>query len=326
MNGPGRLILALAMLIAPPAARSGEPAGIGVLGDSYSDEYRFYPPDRSTARNWVELLAEVRGVDFGPYTESSRGEPRNGGFSYNWARSDAETGDLIASGQHLGVAEQVARGEVSVVVVFAGGNDFIHALHSADPISAIGQAVPRAVANERLAVETVLGASPRVRLLLLTLPDLLELPEFSEPIREGHFPEAIATACREGIRRYNDEIRAIASSSDRVGLLDLEWAARLAFPIGRGRVLLAGQVLDRDRPANDPGHLFLADRRHLGSFGQAVLAKLIVDALDAQFGLGIEPLRLGELPDLARPSPGVPASVASASPAGPILAPRPPGG
>ncbi len=30
---------------------------IGVLGDSYSDEYQFYPPDRSTAQNWVEILA-----------------------------------------------------------------------------------------------------------------------------------------------------------------------------------------------------------------------------------------------------------------------------
>ena len=38
---------------------------IGILGDSISDEYRFYAPDRVTARNWVEILAATRGVFFG---------------------------------------------------------------------------------------------------------------------------------------------------------------------------------------------------------------------------------------------------------------------
>jgi hypothetical protein len=36
--------------------------GIGVIDDSISDEYRFYAPDRATARNWVEILASSRGL------------------------------------------------------------------------------------------------------------------------------------------------------------------------------------------------------------------------------------------------------------------------
>jgi hypothetical protein len=35
--------------------------GVGVLGDSDSDEYQFDPPDRGKARNWVEVLATTRG-------------------------------------------------------------------------------------------------------------------------------------------------------------------------------------------------------------------------------------------------------------------------
>src|SRR3954469_8760815 len=31
---------------------------VGVIGDSYSDEYQFYTPDRSTAANYVEQLAQ----------------------------------------------------------------------------------------------------------------------------------------------------------------------------------------------------------------------------------------------------------------------------
>src|SRR3954451_3109113 len=113
----GMVVVAGAALAGVPGAQAGSPGGIGVLGDSYSDEYQFYPPDRSTARNWVEILAQRRGLDFGSFTAASRGEPRNQGFAYNWARSDAETTDLIATGQHTGLAAQVARGEVSLVVV-----------------------------------------------------------------------------------------------------------------------------------------------------------------------------------------------------------------
>src|SRR5262245_64938796 len=102
------LLIALLTPLAP--ARAGWRGGIGVLGDSYSDEYQFYPPDRSTARNWVEILAAARVLDFGRFSTTGRGEPRNQGFAYNWARSDATTADLIATRPHTGLAATVARG------------------------------------------------------------------------------------------------------------------------------------------------------------------------------------------------------------------------
>src|SRR3954453_14674641 len=114
------------------AGESGKVTAIGVLGDSYSDEYQFYPPDRSTAQNWVEILARTRGLNFGRYSTQSRGEPRNQGFEFNWARSDVTSTDLIKSGQLPGLAEQVAGGAVSAVVIFIGGNDSINALQSKD--------------------------------------------------------------------------------------------------------------------------------------------------------------------------------------------------
>src|SRR5438045_7860426 len=33
---------------------------IGAIGDSYTDEYQFYAPDRSTAENYIEQLASNR--------------------------------------------------------------------------------------------------------------------------------------------------------------------------------------------------------------------------------------------------------------------------
>ena len=155
------LVIALLTPLAP--AHAGWRGGIGVLGDSYSDEYQFYPPHRSTARNWVEILAETRGLNFGRFSTRSRGEPRNQGYEYNWARSDATTDDLIATGQHTGLAAQVARGEVNLVVVFIGGNDFINAMKAPDPPAAFRQVGPRAEANLERAVATILKAHPDVK-------------------------------------------------------------------------------------------------------------------------------------------------------------------
>src|SRR4051812_24184357 len=105
-------LLVVALVVVPfSTARAGFPGGIGILGDSYSDEYQFYAPDRSAARNWMEMLATTRGLNFGKFTNDGRGEPRNQGYEYNWARSDATTYDMIATGQHTGLAAQVARGE-----------------------------------------------------------------------------------------------------------------------------------------------------------------------------------------------------------------------
>ena len=101
------LVFVLSLLVPLSAAEAGLDGGIGVIGDSYSDEYQFYPPDRTTARNWVEILAETRSLDFGRFSTASRGEPRNQGYAFNWARSDATTDDLIATGQHSGLAAQV---------------------------------------------------------------------------------------------------------------------------------------------------------------------------------------------------------------------------
>src|SRR3954464_3143937 len=136
-------LIALLTPLAPACA--GWRGGIGVLGDSYSDEYQFYPPHRSTARNWVEILAATRGLNFGRFSTQSRGEPRNQGYEYNWARSDATTDDMIVTGQHTGLAAQVARGEVNLVVVFIGGNDFINAMKTPARAAALQQVgrVPR---------------------------------------------------------------------------------------------------------------------------------------------------------------------------------------
>jgi hypothetical protein len=295
------LLLLVTVVTACRAGWDGGVLSVGVLGDSYSDEYQFYPPDRSTARNWVEILARTRGLNFGRYSTVSRGEPRNQGFEFNWARSDATSTDMIKSGQYTGLAEQVASGEVSVVVIFIGGNDFINALHSKDAATLVHSVRTRAEANLRIAVDTILKASPRVHILLATLPSILELPEFAEPLERGRFSTSLVLDFTSAIERYNREIRAMALGKARVAILDLALVSRLALRPDRDHVRICGRTLDQTHPRNHPDHLFLSDTRHVGTLAQTVMASMVIHTLNVRFDARIKPLGVAEILDLNRP-------------------------
>jgi hypothetical protein len=222
-----RLAAALVFLTGPVHAASAQwRGGIGVIGDSYSDEYQFYAPDRSTARNWVEILATTRKLDFGPFSIAPRGEPRNQGYAYDWARSDATTETMIASGQHTGLAAQVARGDVTLAVMFIGGNDFINAMKAPDPLAALQQVGPRAEANFGHAFQTILAAHPDVKLVVATVPDIRHLPEFRAALAADQLSSACAEAATAAMAHYNGRIRALAFQNPRVSLLDLDKVTR----------------------------------------------------------------------------------------------------
>jgi hypothetical protein len=289
--------------VAGSACRAGERgsiAGIGVLGDSYSDEYQFYPPDRSLALNWVEILRTARGLNLGRYTTESRGEPRNQGYEFNWARSDATTTDLIQNGQHTGLAAQVARGDVNVVVIFVGGNDFIYALHSHDAAAIVQPVLSRALSNLQCAVETILQASSDVQVLVATLPSILDLPEFTEPLQRGQISATLGATYSKAIERYNQRIRALPLSSPRVAVLDLALIARLAPRPDADHVRVCGLMLDRSHPSNRTEHVFLGDSRHVGTLVQSVMANLVIHTLNARMGARVEPIGTSEILDMIR--------------------------
>ncbi|MFV1967959.1 MAG: GDSL-type esterase/lipase family protein [Pirellulaceae bacterium] len=100
----------------------GDPTGLvglGVAGDSLSDEYA---GSYGVARNWVELLVEETDIYVGPH--GSWGEPRGVGYEFNWAKSGATSASLLSGGQDVGLAGQIATGEVGYAVVAIGQNDF----------------------------------------------------------------------------------------------------------------------------------------------------------------------------------------------------------
>jgi hypothetical protein len=295
-----RLGVALVSLAGPIHAACAQwRGGIGVIGDSYSDEYQFYAPDRSTARNWVEVLAATRKLDFGQFSTAPRGEPRNQGYAYNWARSDATTETMIATGQHTGLAAQVADGDVTLAVMFIGGNDFINALNAPDPLAALQQAGPRAEANFERAFQTILAAHPDVKLVVATVPDIRHLPEFRAALRAGQLSSACVDAATATMAHYNGRIRALAFANPRVALLDVDMVTRLRDKLNPETVSVAGRPIERWVPSNDPTHLFLADARHIGTVGQVLFAQLIVTAIDAKFHAEVAPLSEREILEIA---------------------------
>ena len=263
---------------------------VGVLGDSYSDEYQFYPPDRSAARNWVEILHATREVSFGPFSLKSRGEPRDQGFAYNWARSDATTVDMIQN-QLPGLTQQVARGQVRYVSIFIGGNDFLHVIGAVQaglipPTSALPalfQTTAQAEVNFATAVKTLLAANPNVDLVVYNLPDVTILP-IAQLAATTPQAKLLLAATSQAIQQYNASIAAVAATSPRIAEVDLAGITAMLASNPTGTASFGGQTISLLTPSDDYHSFFLADGIHVGTVGQGIIADEFALTVDSHFG------------------------------------------
>jgi hypothetical protein len=217
--------------LAQPTTGAAAPAipivGLGILSDSNSDEYR--ADDQrggeyaATTLNWVELIAAERGINVGEW--GTWGEPRRTGFKYNWARSSATTHDAIKTGQHTGLAAQVAAGEVSHIIIWIGTNDFTTWNGTYEEVyegnlqgEALQAKIDGIVDDITLAVDAIQDAGP-VKILLVTMTD------------RGIDPELLRRFPDEAKRsRVSAAIRAINTRLNELG-------------VARGIALLDGDVL-----------------------------------------------------------------------------------
>jgi hypothetical protein len=282
---------------------------VGALGDSYTDEYRFYPPDQSTARGWVEILHATRGVRFGHFTTASRGEPRNQGFAYDWARA-GDTSEGMVANQLPGLATQVAKGQVKTAWIFIGGNDFGYYLAGLyggqiDPAVALpvlAQVESRLVSNVDTAVNTLLSANPSLNLVLVTLPDI-RLQPYIQQLANNPVAQPILDATSQAIQQYNTFLKGIAAGDSRIALIDLATQASQIVGLGtqnNGLVPFDSTQIDLTTPGNDYHHFFLADGIHVGTVVQGIIANDFITAVDAQFGGRIAPLTPDQIVAFAR--------------------------
>lgn len=318
-----------------PAARAYDVLhGIGVMGDSASDEYQFYhqdPLDRHFARNWVEILAATTDLNFGTFTAADRGAPRWQGYEYNWARTrstaaatfnlpdGADFQPLTTLNQHLGLASQVAAGQVSLSAMLIGNNDFLQYFvdpTQPPPTAESLNAQVQAMATQALtAAGTVLAADPtgQSKMILFTIPDEKWSPAAVQAtqaaVAAGYAtPEQVATlfaGLSLATNGYNQALIDFAAlHSDRVAIADLHGLLDMleAQVHNAGTLNIAGVDMNLDVPGHELSNFWLDDGIHPGTLAQAMIANLFLDTLNARtdWGAFVPPLTGSAISDYAQ--------------------------
>ncbi len=291
----------------PAEATAGILQGVGLIGASTLDEYRGSENRggeyAAVTFNMVEQLVRLRGFNLGEWGDWP--EPRRTGYAYNWARSGATSSTMIEQEQHTGVAEQVARGEVTFVFILIGANDFapyrgntyanIYEGRMSD--ERLQQKVDAAVANVTLAVDTVLAAGAQGVGLSL-------FPSWSlEPGMQERFPDA---GRQQRVDDAIDQINAgLTAMAEARGLLVVDPNAfgrsLLAAVDERGFLDIGGERIDFLNQGNEPHYARLADRAgHAGTVLSGMMANYyFIEPLNAAYQTDISPLTAEEILALA---------------------------
>lgn len=272
--------------------------GVGILGDSFYDEYRAddarggaYAP---VTFNLVELLALQRGFNLGRW--GTWGGSRRSGYEYNWAHSGATSITMIDEGQHTGLAEQVRSGAVTFVFIGIGANDFspyygssyIDIYNGTLSEAQLAQKIDNAIANVTLAVDTVQQAGAQgVAMTLFTQWEL-------DPLLAQQFPDAgrrqrVASA----IDQVNSGLQTMARSRQVVVVDQNAFGAQKILPRldAQGRLNVGGEWISFTANGDEPHHSRLADGQHLGTVVSGLAANYyFIDTLNQNFGLNLAPL------------------------------------
>ena len=290
----------LGLLAASPA---GAALTFGAIGDSLTDEYQFIPDDRRFARGYVELLAAHRGLDFGPFSAASRGEPRDQGYANNWANAGLSipggitTSLMTSTGQVSGLLSQSGAGQVDVAFMTIGGNDFRSIFLGADPATV----VTGGVTNHVTAIMTLLASDPDLRLVVGNVADVTKIPEAQAALAANPALAPAFAQVSAAVDIWNAQVAGAVGTHPRVAIADLN--AVLKGLTSDPRV--GGITLDVLNPSPAPDHLFV-DSIHPGTIGQGFLANAMLAAMDEKFGIDYPLFTEGELLGIANGVAAVP--------------------
>ncbi len=268
----------LSSAITPAADPQPGPIRVGVLGDSFSDEWGIHVPD---AANWVELLAAAKLVDFGPMESFEPPDPRAvGGRSYrhNFALAGANVQHLLRGKSHFTTPA------VSLFRAAANGGAFEYGLLEIGGNSVLGSlahrrternwslfepgstAAKHAIANLAASYTEVLdraAAGTNVKMILATLCDLGSMPVATNGIYVPPLDKAARERLRSNIRVWNERIRALAAERG-YGVMEIWdwWETIRTEPLQIGEQHVDAEValtVDGIHPTRI-GHALLANR------------------------------------------------------------------
>ncbi|MCA0453843.1 MAG: cadherin-like domain-containing protein [Chloroflexi bacterium] len=263
------------------------PLRLGILGDSGHDEYQGSDNRggayHAVTLNWVEQLVKSRGIDVGIW--GNYPEPRRTGFAYNWARSGATTASLLAQGQHTGLAAQVAAGQIDIVMISIGSNDFApYNSNGYEPIysgsvsgAALTTKINAVISNVTTAVDTIRRARS-IPILLITIGDwnnsplLLNDPRFADPVKRQRVADAIAAANA-----------GLATMARARGVQIIDSQALYTQLVGRvvnGQLIVGGVAIQMFSSGDEPHNGLLGDHIHAGTVLEALIANRLIEAFN----------------------------------------------
>lgn len=298
---PTSLIELLQQFQPTPTQQPFTVSGIAVLGDSQSDEYRADDSRgstyASTTLNWVEQLAKYRNFNFGEWGEWE--EPRRTGFAYNYARSGATAHSMIASGQHIGVANQVKADKVNLVIIYIGANDFAPYITDTGYQAIYNGTITRPqlinkenliVANLKTAIDTVKDAG-NVKIVIITIPDWGN----HIGVQVGFpFPDQrrlVTTAIEE----TNNQIEQLASSYMIPTINPNDFYKTITRDKTATGIKIGDQTFTRLVPSDEPHSLVLDDGVHPGTVMNGLFANYLIHALNKTIGTAITPFSNQEI-------------------------------
>ena len=307
------------------------PLTIAALGDSLTDEYQFYSPDRPAAMNWVEILSQARSsqVNLGAFTTQDRGETRNQGYAQDWARSGATSAGPDVSGAGTTFLEQYNGGfasglpglvnppsnlaNVDAVTILIGGNDYVRALETAvamgttdiptfefNLLDQLQTANTNIVVGVAGAVSAIHVVNPTLPIIVLTTPDVTDTPLFQNTVNSAAPTPADAKALTDLVVSFD---RALTTS------LIQNFGNLPAVDVVNVDTILHDFIVNPyiDGVFVNPKEggplytdLFVGDSFHPGTIGQSKLANAIIGALDTFYPGRVTPLSDSEIVDIAR--------------------------
>ena len=295
-----------------------EPLRVLVMGDSLTEEYAFElpfsAPDTNplvaNTRNWPEILATYRAADFtlGSYNSALLSYPdlRNGGYKYNYGVPSFKTTDWLAVCQStpldlfssdpivvLRYPTQVALlrhlAEVDAVIIFLGGNDlksnYTGIFFDSQPPALLAQTV----ANLGTLHDFIRSNAPTLPIIIANVPDLGATPEVA-----GKYTDpALRVVARARIAAMNAALVSMATARGATVAPVHQLTDRVfdEVPLHLNGTLFA---IPPD-PENPPTVTFCKDGFHPATMAQALIADILIDALNRATGRTIPRLANREI-------------------------------
>jgi lysophospholipase L1-like esterase len=262
--------------------------GIGVLGDSLSDEYSDSASGATYAyaKNWVELLDSYRSLNFGSWETNS--EPRLDGYAYNWARWAATTTTLLSQGQDTGLASQIQSGSVNTVVIEIGQNDIGYAYQNlyngSWTTTQIASFETTILTNIETAIKTV-----NIDNAQIVISNIID-PAAAVLLRSTYTDASKRAIVSAVVDEINTKIAALANEYN-IALANLNGLCKtlLGNSFTNASVTIGGVAITN--AATDSSHsasyFFVADGTHPGTVGQSLIANVIATALNEKYAANI---------------------------------------